>query len=157
MDIYFFGTFNCKADAKGRIMLPVSLRNQMTPILNEGFYIKKSYYNDCLELYPAQEWHKVNAEFENTSRFDDDAQDFIRMFVDGLRGVEVDNNGRLLIPKDSITSANIGKEVKVVSMGKRLEIWDLQTYETVISATKEEKKELAARFRAKAKNIGNVS
>lgn len=157
MDIYFFGTFNCKADAKGRIMLPVSLRNQMTPILNNGFYIKKSYYNDCLELYPAQEWNKVNAEFEKTSRFDDEAQNFIRMFVDGLRPVEVDTTGRLLINKDAITMAGITKDVKVVSMGKRLEIWDMQTYEKVIAATNEEKKELAKRVMLGRKNTEDVS
>ncbi|MEP1016824.1 division/cell wall cluster transcriptional repressor MraZ, partial [Maribacter dokdonensis] len=74
MDIYFFGTFNCKADAKGRIMLPVALRNQMTPILNEGFFIKKSYYNECLELYPAQEWYKIMAEMDQSNRFDEESQ-----------------------------------------------------------------------------------
>ena len=157
MDIYFFGTFNCKADSKGRIMLPVALRNQMAPILKEGFFIKKSYYNECLELYPAQEWSKVNAEFEKTSRFDEEAQKFIRMFVDGLRPVEVDATGRLLIPKDVISIASITKEVKVVSMGKRLEIWDLETYERVISASNEEKKDLAKRVMLKGKSDDHVS
>ena len=50
MDIYFFGTFNCKADAKGRIMLPVALRNQVAPILKDGFFIKKSYLSE-LEIW----------------------------------------------------------------------------------------------------------
>ena len=157
LDIYFFGTFNCKADAKGRIMLPVSLRNQMTPILNEGFYIKKSYYSECLELYPAQEWNKVNAEFEGVSRFDDEAQSFIRMFRHGLRSVEVDNSGRLLINKDAIAMAGIKKDVIVVSMGKRIEIWDADTYENAISATKEEKKELAKRVMLGKNNNSDVS
>ena len=62
LDIFFFEVFNCKADAKGRVMLPVALRNQITPILKDGFYIKKSYYADCLELYPAHEWERVMAE-----------------------------------------------------------------------------------------------
>ena len=98
MDIYFFGVFNCKADAKGRVMLPVALRNQVTPILKEGFFIKKSYYKECLELYPAQEWHKVMAKLDENDRFDEENDDFIRMFTAGLRQVEVDATGRLLIP-----------------------------------------------------------
>ena len=59
MEIYFNGTFFCKADAKGRVMLPVALRSQVAPIVNEGFFIKKSYYDECLELYPAYEWKLV--------------------------------------------------------------------------------------------------
>jgi len=138
-------------------MLPVMLRNQMTPILNDGFFIKKSYYSECLELYPAQEWYKVNAELGEASRFDEEAQAFKRMFMNGLSPANVDTTGRLLIPKDVITTAGITKEVKVVSMGERLEIWDLDTYEAAISASVEEKKELAKRVMLKGKSKGDVS
>ena len=56
MEIYFSGVYNCKADAKGRVMLPISLRNQMAPLLHDGFFIKKSYYDECLEFYPDAVW-----------------------------------------------------------------------------------------------------
>ncbi len=157
MNIFFVGTFNCKADAKGRIMLPVALRNQMTPILKDGFFIKKSYYNECLELYPAHEWNKVNEELDQKSRFDEESQKFIRIFTDGLRQVEIDATGRLLIPKDVISMAGITKEVKIAPMGKRLEIWDKQTYIDSITATKEEKKTLVDRVMLSGKTKDDVS
>ena len=157
MNIFFVGTFNCKADAKGRIMLPVALRNQMTPILKDGFFIKKSYYNECLELYPAHEWNKVNEELDQNSRFDEESQKFMRIFTDGLRQVEIDATGRLLIPKDVISMVGIAKEVKIAAMGKRLEIWDRQTYEANVSATKEEKKALVNKVMLSDKSKGDVS
>ena len=143
MNIFFFGTFNCKADAKGRIMLPIALRKQMESVLKEGFYVKKSYYKECLELYPAQEWIKINDELDQKSRYDEEVDDFIRMFTTGLRQVDLDNTGRLLIPKDVMAMAGIKKEVKISPIRKHLEIWDVETYNQAIAASKERKKELA--------------
>ena len=145
MDIIFFGTFECKADAKGRVMLPVALRNQMSPVLKDGFFVKKSYYNDCLELYPAKEWYRVMEELDQKSRFDEDHLDFIRMYTAGLRQVELDATGRLLIPKAITGMVGITKAVKIAPMGKYMEIWDLEKYNESISATKEKKKSLAKR------------
>ena len=145
MNIYFFGTYNCKADAKGRVMLPIALRNQMQPILKDGFYIKKSYYKDCLELYPAKEWEKVMGELDEKNRYDEEVDDFIRIFTAGLRPVEVDGTGRLLIAKEVMAMAGISKEVKIAPIRKHLEIWDLEVYEKAVIATKERKKELAGK------------
>ena len=157
MDIYFLGSFTCKADAKGRVKLPIALRNQMTPILKDGFYIKKSYYNECLELYPAYEWRRVMAELNEKSRFEEENVDFIRMFTDGLRQVEMDATGRLLIPKDVIGLVGITKEVKIAPIGKHLEIWDKAAYEKAITASKKDKKELARRVMVDGKSKPDVS
>lgn len=157
LDIFFFGVFNCKADAKGRVMLPVALRNQMAPVLKDGFFIKKAYYSECLELYPAYEWNRVMGELNQKSRFDEENIDFIRMYTAGLRQIEVDATGRLLIPKDVINMVGITKEVVIAPIGKHLEIWDKDAYENVIQASKEEKKALAKRVMNSDKATGNVS
>lgn len=145
MELFFWGVFNCKADAKGRVMLPVSLRNQILPILNDGFVIKKSYYDECLELYPIKEWVNVMQELDDKSRYDDENIDFIRKFTAGLRQVEIDATGRLLIPKDVITLVGITKEVVLAPIRKHIEIWDKELYDGSIKATKEEKVKLAKR------------
>ena len=145
MELFFWGVFNCKADAKGRVMLPVSLRNQILPLLNDGFVIKKSYYDECLELYPIKEWVKVMQELDDKSRYDDENIDFIRKFTAGLRQVEIDATGRLLIPKDVITLVGITKEVVLAPIRRHIEIWDKDLYNESIKATKEEKVKLAKR------------
>jgi len=124
-------------------MLPIALRKQMESVLKEGFYVKKSYYKECLELYPAQEWIKINDELDQKSRYDEEVDDFIRMFTTGLRQVDLDNTGRLLIPRDVMAMAKIKKEVKISPIRKHLEIWDVTTYDQAIAATRERKKELA--------------
>jgi len=124
-------------------MLPIALRKQMESVLKEGFYVKKSYYKECLELYPAQEWIKINDELDQKSRYDEEVDDFIRMFTTGLRQVDLDNTGRLLIPRDVMVMAKIKKEVKISPIRKHLEIWDVTTYDQAIAATRERKKELA--------------
>ncbi len=49
---HFVGTYECKADDKGRIMLPMSLKKQLSDKLKNGFVIKRAVFNECLELYP---------------------------------------------------------------------------------------------------------
>ncbi|MGB5821889.1 MAG: division/cell wall cluster transcriptional repressor MraZ [Saonia sp.] len=143
MEIYFVGVYNCKADAKGRVMLPVALKNQLTPILNEGFFIKRSMYATCLELYPMSEWNTVMKELNTKSRYDKDNLDFIRKFTAGLKPVEIDATGRLLIPKNLVTMVGISKDIVLASMGKYLEIWDKDKYEDDIDAPPEEIASLA--------------
>ncbi|RKR07798.1 MraZ protein [Maribacter vaceletii] len=157
MDIFFFGVFNCKADAKGRVMLPVSLRNQIAPVLNNGFVVKRSYYEDCLELYPMNEWNTVMRELNELSRYEEENIDFIRKYTASLRQVEIDANGRLLIPKDVITAVGITKNVVLAPIGKRIEIWDKDLYDARISASKEEKVSLAKKVRNTGKSNNELS
>jgi len=53
------GTYECKADAKGRLMVSSAFKKQLAPILQEGFVIKRAVFQSCLELYPMQEWNEV--------------------------------------------------------------------------------------------------
>lgn len=157
MEIYFSGVFNCKADAKGRVMLPVSLRNQMAPMLNDGFFIKKSYYDECLEFYPSEVWKaevkKLNERLGD-SRKD---RDFKRKFTAGLRKVEIDATGRLLIPKDVIGLVDIKKEVTLSPMDDHLEIWDKATYDGEVDSTADDREQLAYDVKYAEKPGDNVS
>ncbi len=143
LEIYFTGVYNCKADAKGRIMLPVSLRSQMTPMLNDGFFIKKSYYDECLELYPAAVWQSEVKKLDERLGSSRKDREFKRKFNDGLRKVEIDATGRLLIPKDIIGLVNIKKDVKLSPMDGHIEIWDLAMYNGDVDSTPEEREQLA--------------
>jgi len=133
----FTGTYDCKADAKGRIMLPVDLKNQMSPVLNKGFVIKRAVFHACLELYPMDEWNKLMDKMDKKNRFKQKNSDFIRRFNAGVKKVEIDSTGRLLIPKNLVSVANIKKEVVLSSAIKIVEIWDKESYEKVIDAATE--------------------
>jgi len=125
-------TYECKVDSKGRVMLPAGLKKELTPVLNEGFVIKKSVFYNCLELYPRSEWNEEMAGVDKLNRFVKKNVDFIRRFMAGVKPVELDNNGRFLIPKDLLGFASISKEIVMTSQINKIEIWDKTSYENVL-------------------------
>ncbi len=141
--IGFIGTYECKADAKGRVMIPVTLKNQMAPVLNQGFVIKRSVFQPCLELYPMDEWQQLMLRMNKKNRFKKKNNDFIRRFSAGVKPVEIDATGRLLIPKNLVDIAGIKKEVVLSSAINIIEIWDKDSYEKVLDETAENFAELA--------------
>ena len=128
----FIGTYECKADAKGRLMIPAMLKKQLSSALQDGFVLKRAVFQPCLELYPMSEWTKMMDKINKLNRFKKKNNDFIRRFTAGVKIVEVDNAGRLLIPKDLIGFSGITKEVVLASAVNILEIWDKEKYEQAI-------------------------
>ena len=123
------GTYECKADAKGRLMLPAPLKKQLAPGLDAGFVLKRSVFQPCLELYPLSEWNVMMQKINNLNRFVKKNNDFIRRFTAGVKVVEIDNLGRLLIPKDLTVFGSISKDVVLSSAVNIVEIWDKDLYE----------------------------
>ena len=130
---HFIGTYECKADVKGRIMLPIALKKQLAENINDGFVLKRAVFNACLELYPLKQWEKLMEKVNQLNRFNKKNNDFIRRFTAGVRLVEIDTSGRLLIPKDLVQHAAIQKETVISSAVNILEIWDKTRYEEAIS------------------------
>ena len=129
---YLVGTYECKADAKGRIMMPIAIKKQLASTLTNGFVLKRAVFNACLELYPVKEWKKLMEKVNDLNRFNKKNNDYIRRFTAGVKTVEMDTSGRLLIPKDLVNYAHISKEVVVSSTVNILEIWDKSLYESAI-------------------------
>lgn len=141
--INFIGTYECKADAKGRFMMPSGIKKQLTPVLQDSFVIKRAVFQPCLELYPMDEWNKLMGKLNGLNRFNRKHNDFIRRFTAGVKTVEVDGNGRLLIPKDLIQFAGISKEITVSSAVNIIEIWDKSKYEKAIDDAADDFADLA--------------
>ena len=97
---HFIGTYECKADAKGALW-SLCLLKMLTAMMQEGFVLKRAVFNSCLELYPLKEWDALMGRINKLNRFNKD-NDFIRRFTAGVKLVDIDASGRLLIPKDLI-------------------------------------------------------
>ena len=139
----FIGTYECKADAKGRLMIPAMLKKQLSSALQDGFVLKRAVFQPCLELYPMSEWNKMMEKINKLNRFKKKNNDFIRRFTAGVKIVEVDSTGRLLIPKDLIGFSGISKQVVLASAVNILEIWDKDKYEQAIDDAAEDFADLA--------------
>jgi len=114
-------------------MLPGGLKKELTPVLNDGFVIKKSVFYQCLELYPRAEWDEEMTTVDKLNRFVKKNVDFIRRFMAGVKPVDLDNSGRLLIPKDLMGFANISKDIVLTSQINKIEIWDKASYDGVVT------------------------
>lgn len=112
--------------------MPIAIKKQLTPVASGGFVLKRAAFNPCLELYPMQEWMQLMEKVNTLNRFNKKNNDFIRRFTAGVKTVEMDASGRLLIPKDLVKHAQIGKEIVLSSAVNILEIWDKTLYEKAI-------------------------
>ena len=130
--VNLIGTYECKADAKGRFMLPNAFKKQLEDIVSDGFVLKRSVFQPCLELYPKKEWDKMMLKMNKLNRFKKKNNDFIRRFTAGVKEVEMDATGRVLIPKDLTAFAGVKKELVVSSAINIIEIWDKEKYEKAV-------------------------
>ena len=129
------GSYECKADAKGRVMFPSALKKQLQKVIGDGFVVKRSVFNQCLEIHPMNDWNGVVGQVNKLYRFVKKNNDFIRSYMAGLKMVEVDGSGRFLIPKDLMSFAGLQKEIVLSSSVNMIEIWDKERYESSVAET----------------------
>lgn len=131
--VNLIGTYECTLDSKGRMLLPSGLKKQMDTFLQEGFVLKRSVFQPCLELHPMSEWNQVMGKINKLNRFVKKNNDFIRQFTAGLKNVEIDTSGRLQISKDLIQFAKLEKNIVVAAAINVIEIWDKNLYEDSVN------------------------
>jgi len=141
--IEIIGVHDCKVDAKGRLLLPSALKIQLDAVISEGFILKRSIFQPCLELYPKSEFDKAVRRVNKLNRFLKKNADFIRVFMKGVHIVELDTTGRLLIPKELAGNASITKDVVLASALNMIEIWDKDKYEASINESLSDFSQLA--------------
>lgn len=132
-EMNLFGVYEQKVDVKGRVLFPSALKKQLTAVLHEGFVMKRSVFEPCLELYPMTEWQTEMESVGKLNRFVRKNNDFIRLYMAGVKIVELDDAGRFLIPKDLIQFAKLDREVVLYSSLNRIEIWDKNLYEASLA------------------------
>ena len=127
------GVHECKMDSKGRVMLPSALKKQLLPVIEEGFVIKRSVFQKCLELYPMKEWTSVMTKVNGLNRFVKKNNDFIRMFTAGVKMIELDGSGRINISNDLIAFGALQNSIVMSSAGNIIEVWDKDAYEKAVN------------------------
>ncbi len=155
--VNLIGTYECKADVKGRLMLPSAIKKQLQTILQEGFVLKRSVFQPCLELYPMREWNNMMQGVNKLNRFKKKNNDFIRRFTAGVKMIDLDASGRLLIPKDLHSFAGISKDIVVASAVNILEIWDKDKYEKAIDDATVDFADLAEEVMGNTEDVDEIS
>ena len=137
--IQTFVTYECKADSKGRVTIPVGLKAVLESELHKGFILKPSIFKGCIELYPQGEWQEIMEKMRSKlNLFSKQHLDYLRKFTAGVKEVEVDAAARFLIPKSLVEYAQIDKEVVLVPLINFIEIWDRELFEAQNNSIDEE-------------------
>jgi MraZ protein len=131
---YLVGHYNCKLDAKGRVLVPSEFKEQLGDQVEEGFVLRPGLHAHCLELYTKQDWNEVQDQLRaKFSQFNKKQEAAMRRYDAGSRFVKLDASGRLLITKDLIEKASLAKDIVITSVTTKMEIWDKDLYEQSIS------------------------
>ena len=139
---FFTSEFSCKLDAKGRLVLPSRMKANLPEATSNELFIREGF-EPCLELYPLVEYKKIYSKIAGLNEFNAEFRKLQRNFFRGSATVELDSAGRLLIPKSMLQYGKLDKEVVVVGMGNRMEIWNPEDYEKFLINDPQELSELA--------------
>ena len=141
---FFTGEYECKLDAKFRLVLPAKIKSRLPESSNE--LILRRGFEPCLVLYPMVEFKKIYTKIAGLNEFNEEFRMLQRNFFRGNAPVELDSMGRFLIPKPMIRYAQLEKEVTVVGMGNRVEIWNPIHYEEYLIQDQNELSKLAQKY-----------
>ncbi len=124
-------------------MLPATVKKKLASLLQEGFVLKRGTFGRYVEMYTMNEWNNEMLKVNKLNRFKAKNVKFIRLFTAGVKVVELDAMGRMLIPKDLMEFGNIVKSIVLASAGNRIEIWDKASYDGDVSDSEAEYATLA--------------
>ncbi len=145
------GEYDVRLDAKGRLVLPSGLKKQLADVASQGFVINRDVFRPCLVLYPMPEWERTNQMLRRLNRFVEKNMEFIRRFTAGATPMELDGSGRLLLPKALMDEPRMGKDLKLVGLGDRIEVWD----KAALANMRREKVDLTALAEDVMGSLGN--
>ena len=124
----FLGEYEVTLDAKGRFLLPVGIKKQLPEDASEKFVIARGF-EKCLTLYPKKNWDPIMAELIKVNDYKAENREFLRYFTMGAAEMELDTAGRLLLPPNLKAYAGLEKDVVLVSVINKIEIWDKSKYQ----------------------------
>lgn len=124
----FYGEYQHSIDPKGRVIIPARFREG----LGERFILTKGL-DECLFAYSSDEWANLEAKLKTLPLSSKDARAFVRFFFSGATECEVDKQGRILIPGNLREYAGLEKEIYIIGVSTRVEIWDKARWESYSS------------------------
>ncbi len=134
----FLGNIEAKTDAKGRVFLPAVFRKVLQASGSESLVLRKDIFQNCLVLYPESVWNEqMDSLRARLNRYNAQHQKIFRQFVSEVELVNLDGNGRFLIPKRYLSMAAIRQDVKFIGMGDTIEIWSNEKVEESLMSSDE--------------------
>ena len=124
----FRGSFEHTVDSKGRVSVPSKFRDIIADRY-DGSLVLAMDFDKCLTVYPLEEWEKLEEKIKSLPMMKQEVKDFMRFFFSSATECELDKQGRILLPPAHRERAGINKNVMVVGIMNKIEIWDALAWE----------------------------
>ena len=143
--VQLLGEFDCKLDAKGRLMVPASLKKQLPDVETEGFVINRGFEKH-LVIYPKKVWEAIVEELSKLNPYEPKTREFIRYFTRGATELTLDAAGRVNLPNSLLESVGISNNTELVLACQfdKIEVWSKTAYEAIFDQEPENFAALAA-------------
>ncbi len=139
---HFLGEFDCKLDAKGRMMIPSNLKKQLPEAEREGLVVNRGFEKH-LVIYTKKEWDKIVEELSKLNPYEKKTREFIRYFTRGATELTLDASNRVLLPKSLLEYAGVESEVVLSCQFNKIELWSKEAYDAQLDNEPENFADLA--------------
>ena len=130
----FRGVQHINLDAKGRLSVPARQRESLLDISAGSIVVTIDTQSSCLVLYPLREWERIERDVQNLPTLNPVVRRFQRLVLGYASDLDLDSNGRILLPVALREYANLEKRVVLVGQGNKLELWSESLWEAECEA-----------------------
>ena len=142
---FYTGEHECKLDAKGRLVLPARLKSVLPEASKKSIIIRKGFEPNLI-IYSLHEFQNIYTRLSSLNEFSSEQRKLKRKLFSSISQVDLDSNGRFLLPKGMIQHCNINKDVILVGMGNVIEMWSPSNYNKNLISNSEEFSKLAQKY-----------
>ena len=134
---FLIGEYECKLDAKGRMVVPAALKRQLPDVEREGLVVNRGFDGN-LVIYTRAEWNRILSQLARLNQFQAKNRDFVRKFTSGATELMLDSAGRVLLPKPLLDYAQVGSDLVLVCNLSKVELWSKSKYEEKMASISED-------------------
>jgi MraZ protein len=144
----FSGKYYYTLDPKGRLIIPAPFREIISSNYNPKLYVVNDIFDNCLHIYPQEEWSKLEEKVRTLPKMDEDVKLFIRKVIGSAQEVEIDKQGRILVSAAQRVDAGLNSEIVIVGQLDKIDLWDRKEWDAVNDLSKIDKKATAEKLAA---------
>lgn len=144
----FSGKYYYTLDPKGRVIIPAPFREIISANYNSKIYVTNDIFDKCLHLYPQEEWIKIEEKVRGLPKADEHVKIYTRRVISSAQEVELDKQGRVLIPASHREDAGLRAEIVIVGQIEKIDLWDRAEWDAVNDLSTIDKRAVAEKLAA---------
>jgi MraZ protein len=144
----FSGKYYYTLDPKGRVIIPAPFREIISSNYNPKLYVVNDIFDNCLHIYPQEEWSKLEEKVRTLPKMDEDVKLFIRKVIGSAQEVEIDKQGRILVSAAQREDAGLHSDIVIVGQLDKIDLWDRKEWDAVNDLSRIDKKATAEKLAA---------